>query len=478
VEPVRVLVVDDDNALRDMMVEHLRKKGFLVEDAQDGREAIETLRSCGPFSVMVTDLMMPGMSGLELLRRAKKLDPILEVIVITAAGSIDMAISALREDGAYDYLTKPMEMIGELSLAVERAANHRQIRLEREAMRGSLLNGARRLKEILNSAGLAVIAGNERDELVVISPAAADLLGFEIEDARKGKGSIPKPIRILLEGWRSLGGKYPTWVETPWTNGKDKLIRIAPMPMANSLGWVMLFQDITYVKCLERFLVESYARVVNTIKQPMDRALVVIKDLDRRLRAGKGDPLVQVGHLKQLFEKAYEASQNLMTLNGNGTQPSTASERILLNEFLDKMQSSQGSKHQKIDREGYRWELVGAIPPIELERTLLSQLFHYLVKYVELRSESKEDILIRTFSANNRIWLSVTNNGNEVREESGNSSGYQAYEPWRDSFNQGQMELAVAKSKAAQMGHQVWLYQIDDGGLAVAVCFYPEKGNH
>ena len=136
-EPVRVLVVDDDDALLNMMSLHLRKKGFQVECAKDGHEAMQVLRTSGPFCVMVTDLMMPGLSGLELLRRARKVDPLIEVIVITAAGSVEMAISALRESGAYDYLTKPLGMISELSLAVQRAANHRELRLERESMRGS-----------------------------------------------------------------------------------------------------------------------------------------------------------------------------------------------------------------------------------------------------------------------------------------------------------------------------------------------------
>ena len=85
-DPVRVLVVDDDDALLNMMSLHLRKKGFQVECAKDGFEAMQVLRSSGPFCVMVTDLMMPGLSGLELLRRARKLDPLIEVIVITAAG--------------------------------------------------------------------------------------------------------------------------------------------------------------------------------------------------------------------------------------------------------------------------------------------------------------------------------------------------------------------------------------------------------
>jgi DNA-binding NtrC family response regulator len=117
-----ILVVDDDQAFLDLMAHHLRRKGHNVECALDGKEALHALQSKGPFYVLVTDLMMPGMSGLELLRLARKIDPNIEVIVITAAPSLEMAISAMREDGAFDYLTKPLDMMSELSLAVERAA--------------------------------------------------------------------------------------------------------------------------------------------------------------------------------------------------------------------------------------------------------------------------------------------------------------------------------------------------------------------
>ncbi len=107
----KVIVADDDEALLRLMVSHLQRRGYQVESAQDGLEAFETIRTNGPFAVLVTDLMMPSMSGLELLRESRKLDPWLEVIVITAAGTLESAISAMREDGAYDYLTKPLGMI-------------------------------------------------------------------------------------------------------------------------------------------------------------------------------------------------------------------------------------------------------------------------------------------------------------------------------------------------------------------------------
>ena len=99
-ERERVLVVDDDEGLLHLMELALKKAGYQVTTANDGPIAVDILREQEPFAVMLADLMMPGMNGLELLRRARVMDPHMEVVVITAAGTIESAISALRADGA------------------------------------------------------------------------------------------------------------------------------------------------------------------------------------------------------------------------------------------------------------------------------------------------------------------------------------------------------------------------------------------
>lgn len=134
-EQERVLVVDDDKALCYLMVKHLQRRGYDVERARDGHTGFQALQEKGPFAVLVTDWIMPNMGGLELLRKARQLDPRLEVIVITASATTEQAISTILEAGAYDYLTKPLETISDLSLAVGRATAHRRLRLEQKALR-------------------------------------------------------------------------------------------------------------------------------------------------------------------------------------------------------------------------------------------------------------------------------------------------------------------------------------------------------
>jgi DNA-binding NtrC family response regulator len=114
-----VLVVEDNELERQITAETLREEGFAVEEAPNGRRAIELLQ-LSRFDTVLTDLMMPGMSGEELLVKVKERYPATQVVILTAHGSIDSAVKATKE-GAFNYLTKPTDR-ETLVIAVARAA--------------------------------------------------------------------------------------------------------------------------------------------------------------------------------------------------------------------------------------------------------------------------------------------------------------------------------------------------------------------
>ncbi len=114
-----VLVVEDNDLERQITAETLREEGFAVEEAVNGRRAVELLQ-LSRFDVVLTDLMMPGLSGEELLLRIKQQTPATQVVVLTAHGTIDSAVKATK-DGAFNYLTKPTDR-ETLVIAVARAA--------------------------------------------------------------------------------------------------------------------------------------------------------------------------------------------------------------------------------------------------------------------------------------------------------------------------------------------------------------------
>jgi two-component system NtrC family response regulator len=127
--------VDDDESLRRVTEVQLQQGGYQALTAASGREALELLLRT-PVELVVTDLKMPGMSGLELLKRIRADYPELVVIMVTAFGTIETAVEAMRA-GAYDYVTKPVH-IEELKLTIGRALEHLRLRQEVQALRTSL----------------------------------------------------------------------------------------------------------------------------------------------------------------------------------------------------------------------------------------------------------------------------------------------------------------------------------------------------
>jgi two-component system, NtrC family, response regulator AtoC len=133
----RVLVVDDESGVRFALEEVLREQGHEVKSADGVERALELWQDA---DVIITDLVMPGRSGLDLLRDVHAQDPQLPMIVLTARGSERVAVEAMKA-GAYDYLTKPFD-IAELSIAVERGAEARRLRTDARRLRAEQRLGA------------------------------------------------------------------------------------------------------------------------------------------------------------------------------------------------------------------------------------------------------------------------------------------------------------------------------------------------
>ncbi len=121
-QEARILIVDDEKDLCDILFRMLKKNGFRPIVAHDGAKALEMIQLGMP-EIVLLDVMMPGMDGMEVLRRSKKLNPRLPVMMFTAYGGIDGAVQAIKE-GADDYLSKPVDH-GELVDKLRRALANR-----------------------------------------------------------------------------------------------------------------------------------------------------------------------------------------------------------------------------------------------------------------------------------------------------------------------------------------------------------------
>ncbi len=145
----RVLIVDDDRNMCEMLDADLRLRGFACQWTTSPQEALRTLQS-EPIHAVLTDLRMPGMSGTELCERIVANRPDVPVVVMTAFGSLDAAVAAMRV-GAYDFVTKPIEL-DILALALQRAVRHHLLQEEVKLLSRKVA-GLDRFDEILGTSG-------------------------------------------------------------------------------------------------------------------------------------------------------------------------------------------------------------------------------------------------------------------------------------------------------------------------------------
>jgi DNA-binding NtrC family response regulator len=131
----RILIVDDEENVCALFKKVMEKEGYGAECASSGEEGLQKLESEW-FDLVISDLKMPGMGGLELLKRGKMLNPALPFIMLTAFGAVDSAVAAMKE-GAHDYLLKPVDT-EELKLVVEKALELHRLTREVEQLRSQL----------------------------------------------------------------------------------------------------------------------------------------------------------------------------------------------------------------------------------------------------------------------------------------------------------------------------------------------------
>ena len=126
---VELLFVDDDSEFRDAAARRFARRGFQVKEAPGVNDALRLLQD-RQFDVVVSDMAMPGLTGIDLLQRVKELSPECEVILLTGEGTVETAVLAMKL-GAYDFLSKPF-LLAELETLIQKAYERR--RLNRENM--------------------------------------------------------------------------------------------------------------------------------------------------------------------------------------------------------------------------------------------------------------------------------------------------------------------------------------------------------
>ncbi|HON58634.1 MAG TPA: sigma-54 dependent transcriptional regulator [Smithella sp.] len=155
-----ILIVEDGQSQREQLRDFLRSEGHAVSEAENGEKALQSVLK-GHFDLILLDYKMPGMDGLEVLKEVKRINPEIDVIIITAYGTVETAVDAMKA-GAFDYITKPVDL-DELVILVRRVTERRQLIQENKILREDLnrhgvttdkiIYKSQRMAELVNLAG-------------------------------------------------------------------------------------------------------------------------------------------------------------------------------------------------------------------------------------------------------------------------------------------------------------------------------------
>lgn len=388
-----ILVVDDEEVMRDGCKRILSKRGWGVTLARDGQEGLDCLKK-NHFDIMLLDLKMPGLSGIEVLEEVKRIDPEMLVIVITGYATVESAVEAMKI-GAYDFISKPFSP-DQLTIVVNRALEKKRLEQEAELLRRerekSLQDIAKeksRISTIVNCMAGGVIVTDREKQIVLNNPAAARMLG--IHDTHLVGRPLSQCIRD--EELNQLIGEIfthrysePTILSRELVIGERHIahLRAHAGPVrgdeGETLGSVIVLEDISYLKELDRMKSNFVAMVSHELRAPLaaiEQQLMVVRD-------GFAGEITE--KQRQMLERIKERLDGLMTMVRNlldlskieTGQMVQKKELINLNDLLRRVLElfSLQATDKKLT---LRLEEGEKIPLVEADRATIEVVFNNLV---------------------------------------------------------------------------------------------------
>ena len=172
-EEIGILIVDDEASVRDSLYQWFKADGYRVDTAEEATGALKKIQD-SPWDIILLDVRMPGMDGIELQRRIKKIDPSIVTIIITAHASVETAVQGLKE-GAFDYVTKPIDP-DDLGRLVRNAVEKRKLVAENIQLR-------RQIEEKLIESSIdGIVVADREGTIIVFNKGAEDMLGYRADE--------------------------------------------------------------------------------------------------------------------------------------------------------------------------------------------------------------------------------------------------------------------------------------------------------
>lgn len=333
-----VLVVDDEQDIRDASERILSRVGYQVQNASRGDEALDILNK-ESVDIMLLDLKMPGMDGMEVLERIREQNTEIQVIVITGYATVETAIEAMKQ-GAYDFIPKPFEP-DQLRIVVNRAwekihfvKEAKRLEQERNRTLSDLDTEKSRIRTIIESFPSGVVVTDTKGRVMLMNPAFRQLIGIDpaLKTGNPFEDYLPNEdlCRLVLEISQGKHVDYDDIPDYEFSLPGEKYFIARGQPVLGEkkecLGAVLNIVDISDMKLLDQLKSEFVAKVSHELRSPLstihEQLALVIKDM-------VGEDFAQDQYI---LDRAREKTKGLISLIGDLLDLSRIEEGIICQE--------------------------------------------------------------------------------------------------------------------------------------------------
>jgi len=420
-----VLIVDDEQDIRDASERILSRVGYQIQKASNGNEALDILNN-NSIDIVLLDLKMPGMDGMEVLAKIRERNKEIQIIVITGYATVETAIEAMKQ-GAYDFIPKPFEP-DQLRIVVNRAwekihfiQNTKRLEQERNRTLSDLDTEKSRIRTIIESFPSGVVVTDPKGRVMLMNPAFRQLLGIDsaLKTGNPLKDYLPDEnlCRQVLE---ISQGKHVDYDDIPsyeLSLPGEKYFMARGQPVLGEkkecLGAVLNIVDISAMKLLDQLKSEFVAKVSHELRSPLstihEQLALVIKDM-------VGEEFAQDQHI---LDRAREKTKGLISLIGDLLDLSRIEEGIICHEpqslrleeilknIIEFLRISAQKKNQSLALVLPQDEL----PELMADPIALESIFGNLVTNAINYTQEGGEIIVTVNMAGINVRVSVKDNG-------------------------------------------------------------------
>jgi len=425
-EALNVLVVDDEENIRIAVERILRRLNCQVFKAANGQEALDLLERQS-VSVVLLDLKMPGMDGMEVQKKIRQIDESILIIIITGYATLETAINAMKQ-GAYDFIPKPFDK-DHLRLVAGRALE--KVRLSREAARleeerrrtlFDLSTEQSRIRTIVESLPNGVIVTNNQGRVVLMNQEAQKSLclsesygiGGRIEDY-VSDGKVCDFIHSQCGG-ETLDREDIASCEMQVEDGRFFLVRTSPVLGSEGeyLGAVVIFVDISAIKRLDLLKSEFVAKVSHELRSPLstihEQMAMVLQDMLEQEQSERDHRILARAQEKtrgliSLIEDLLDLSRLEAGVAYQDWQPVQVEE--LLSRLVEFSKSRAEDKKQRLKLDLPEEPL----PAVKADPKALESVFDNLISNAIKYTPEEGEVAVRVHSDTGQISVEVQDTG-------------------------------------------------------------------